>query len=75
MQGVSNHFVYVKSPENGSDCHNLPEFELAPPTAKYQWKTKPDDGDTDLDDQVKRMTELIQEGMRAADLVAAWIAL
>ena len=68
-------FFYVKSPANGPDCHNLPEFELPPPTAKYQWATKVGAGDVDLDEQVKRMEKLVSDGLRAADLVAAWITL
>src|SRR4051812_10555792 len=30
-------FFYARTPENKADCHNLPEFVLAPSTTKHSW--------------------------------------
>ena len=52
---------------------NLPPFRLEPPVSKTNWQSKTGHGDADLDKMVKRLKELRQEGLEAADLVAMFI--
>jgi hypothetical protein len=66
-------FFYVKSPDQGPDLLNLPEFSLARPTEKYQWSLKCGVEDCDVDAQVARIAQLEQEGLLPTDLVAAWL--
>src|SRR3954471_367595 len=66
-------FFYVKSPDQGPDLLNLPEFSLARPTEKCQWSLKYGVGDLDVDAQVARVVQLEQEGLLPTDLVASWL--
>jgi hypothetical protein len=66
-------FFYVKSPDQGPDLLNLPEFSLARPVEKHQWALKHGAGDCDVDAQATRVTQLEREGLLATDLVAAWL--
>src|SRR3954470_4203293 len=49
----------------------MPEFTVTRPSDKYQWGTKFGIGDVDMDNQVKRVARLEQEGILPTDLVAA----
>src|SRR4051812_3357357 len=53
-------FFYVKSPDQGPDLLNLPEFTLARPIEKYQWSVKYGVSDCDVDNQVARIARLDQ---------------
>ena len=66
-------FFYVKSPAQGPDLLNLPEFSVTRPHEKYQWSTKYGVGDLDVDNQVRRVAVLEKEGLLPSDLVAAWL--
>ena len=66
-------FFYVKSPDNGPDLLNLPEFSLARPIEKHQWSCKYGVGDCDIDAQVTRVAQLEQEGLLPTDLLATWL--
>src|SRR3954470_13973511 len=66
-------FFYVKSPDNGPDLLNLPEFSLAWPIEKHQLSCKYGVGDCDINAQVLRVTELEKEGLLLTDLIAAWL--
>jgi hypothetical protein len=66
-------FFYVSTPPNEDrDLLNLPEFSLPPPT-QHNWLERPGETDTDVDRQMARIAELMDEGLIAADLVAAWL--
>src|SRR3954463_12664700 len=66
-------FFYVKSPKNGPDLLNLPEFSVTRPTDKYQWALRYGVGDVDVDQQVKRVGRLERDGLMPNDLAAAWL--
>src|SRR4051812_42600639 len=66
-------FFYVKSPDQGPDLVNLPEFSTARPTDKFQWSEKRGAGDCDVDSQVARVARLEQQGLLPTDLAAAWL--
>src|SRR3954464_12352733 len=66
-------FFYVKSPDQGPDLLNLPEFTLARPIEKHQWTCKHGLGECDIDAQEKRVAELERGGQLPTDLVATWI--
>jgi hypothetical protein len=65
-------FFYVRSPDNGPDMLNLPEFRLDRPLEKYQWACKIGVGDQDVDSQVARVAKLFADGLQPYDLVAPW---
>ena len=66
-------FFYISNPpDEDRDLLNLPEFSLPPPS-QHNWSEKPGDDDTDLDQQMERIAELMGEGLVAADLVAGWL--
>src|SRR4051812_11384372 len=66
-------FFYVRSPDNGPDMLNLPEFSLDRPLEKYQWDCKIGVGDQDIDSQAARVAKLFADGMQPYDLVASWL--
>src|SRR3954463_11250922 len=66
-------FFYVKSPDQGPDLLNLPEFTLSRPIEKYQWYEKYGVGDCDVDSQVARVAQMEQQGLLPTDLAAAWL--
>jgi Putative gypsy type transposon len=66
-------FFYVKSPDQGPDLVNLPEFTTDRPTEKFQWSDKCGAGDCDVDSQVARVVRLEREGLLPTDLAAAWL--
>ena len=67
-------FFYVSNPpDEDRDLMNLPEFSLPPPS-QHNWSEKPGEGDTDIDHQMARIAELMDEGLVAANLVAAWLS-
>jgi Putative gypsy type transposon len=66
-------FFYVKSPDNGPDLLNLPEFSVTRPAEKYQWGLRYGVGDVDVDNQVKRVARLERDGLLPNDLAAAWL--
>src|SRR3954463_8684474 len=66
-------FFYVKSPDQGPDLLNLPEFTIARPIEKYQWSEKLGAGDCDVDSQVAKVAQLEQQGLLPTDLAAAWL--
>src|SRR3954469_22736978 len=66
-------FFYVSNPPGDDrDLLNLPEFSLPPPT-QHHWSEKPGETDTDVDRQMARIGELMEQGLTATDLVAAWL--
>src|SRR3954469_15846151 len=66
-------FSYVKSLAQGPDLLNLPEFSVTWPHDKFQWTLKFGVGDLDVDNQIKRVAELENEGLLPTDLAAAWL--
>src|SRR3954465_4657661 len=66
-------FFYVKSPDQGPDLVNLPEFPTDRPTEKFQRSDKCGAGACDVDSQVGRVVRLEQEGLLPTDLAAAWL--
>ena len=67
-------FSYVSNPpDEDRDLMNLPEFSL-PPSSQHNWSEKPGEGDTDIDHQMARIAELMDEGLVATDLVVAWLS-
>src|SRR3954470_22468026 len=67
-------FFYVSNPpDDDRDLMNLPEFSLPPPS-KHNWSKKLGESDTDIYHQLARIAELMDQGLAAADLVAAWLS-
>ena len=72
IKGWQRTYFYVRNKKSDEDRVGLPAFSFAP-SSKANWDGKGRPGDKDVDAMVRRVDEMVKEGLQAADLTICWL--